>query len=134
MIVELSTLEIKEFLDRTDPDGLLRLESLESRGINLTPMQMRLMFLPRGYGKSFMSMCNLMSSMDEHEEFVISFEEMRGSRLPYIIPKEEDLNGTYQRNLDYIMKLICFINEYYSEYSIIRKTKLTIILNRKVYI
>jgi hypothetical protein len=134
MIEEMSIHEIREILERTDEAVLMRLDSLLYRGVELTPMQLRLMFFPRGYGKTFMSMCNLMMSMEEHDEFKVSFDVLMGERLPSIIPEDEDLDGSRMRNEDYIMKLIGFVNEYYPEYSIIKKDRQTIILNKKVYI
>jgi hypothetical protein len=131
---ELTINEIREILERTDEDALARLDSLVNRGIELTPMQLRLMFLPRGYGKTFMSMCNLMTSMEEHEEFMVSFNELINTRIPSIIPEDIDLNGSVIKNKDYIMNLINFVNKYYPEYSIIKKDTQTIILNKKIYI
>lgn len=110
---------------------------LSTRGIDFTITQMYLMFFPRRYGKTFMSMSEVMYSGEELDEFIVHFTHntLRGSRYDCksFIPQDTDIKNNNQE-IDYIRELERFAEEYYPELSVKNINLKTIKFIRKVYI
>ena len=56
----------------TGKDTFKKMVDLERRGVVLTPMQANLMFVKRGYGKTFMEYCRVLAENSTREYFTVS--------------------------------------------------------------
>ncbi len=112
---------------------LKRYNDFVKRGIDFTPMQMHLMFFPRGYGKTFMSMCKLCEEACKWDKSIITFETQRGNTDIVIIPDDEDCTKQIMQE-HYIKGLRDFIHEYYPEFSVrlINKRRMKLIKKRLI--
>ena len=111
---ELSYELIKEHLKRkAEYDGTIayeRLLDLEKRGIKLTPMQANLMFFKRGYGKTFMSYCNIIAENANKEYFRVNIKTTE-------LDEESQACG-YQQKVEWIRGFGYFMEQYGTDFKI----------------
>lgn len=113
------------------PKQYERYNRLSNRGIDFTVTQIHLMFIPRGFGKTFMSMCEVMDAGSQYDEFAVSFSKRLGDdRIPTLIPKDADAVNHHIK-IDYLNKLVIFAEEYFREYNAVREEAHRLIFTRR---
>lgn len=87
-----------------------------SHGIELSDMQLILMFHNRQYGKTFMSMCKFMYSVKDKKEFIVTTgsNPSMGYR-PFVY--DEDCTNM-ERYVWYLRELVGFVSKYFPYYKI----------------
>ena len=91
---------------------------LKIHNIELTDMQLNLMFINRQYGKTFMDMCDLMYCARNYDNFYVAWDAEEipsGERL--FIPQDPDIMGLRMRKDNYLYALLKFIEKYFPEYT-----------------
>ncbi len=132
-MIQFTKEEILEHLKRQPPEQLDRYNDFIKRGIDFTPMQMTLMFFPRQYGKTFISMCELAEEARKWDETFITFEFELGTTERTLIPNDVDITKEVHK-IEYLKKFSEFLNEYYFEFKVVpvNKFKLKLIKKRLI--
>jgi len=111
---ELTYEQVKDHLKmRFIHDGDIAYKDLlnfEERGIQLTPMQANLMFLNRGYGKTFMTYCELLKENRMKEYFKINIDDAERDEDSQIL--------RHTGKLDWLKGFIYFMKQYGKDFSI----------------
>ena len=130
--------DMQTILEILDMQGDNRLKDTLARGIDLAPFQANLLFLKRGYGKTYMSyieMANdILKYMNDYGKDSVIIGESTEISKKYVdfnpIYYDTDiLNHNMLRN--WLMGFEAFIKEYFKEFTIEFKDNITAIITKE---
>lgn len=113
-----SVTDVMKVLERCDVEGYNKLKDVIDRNIPIEGFQANLMYLNRGYGKSWMSYIlvaqQCMEILDKHDEVTV------GSRSAIINPAyyDIDISTNHRRMQTWLEAFRLFIDEYYPDMKI----------------
>lgn len=112
--------EIIKILQQSYPEEYTRFLNFKKQGINFDNTQMHMMFLPRRYGKTFMSYCRIAEKVKStREKYVIDLDSplLCSDKLDitYITYTDCDLVDNKGMKSSYVDGLFKFLLEYYPE-------------------
>ena len=124
-----TTDDVLEYLRTTESSNYILLKELIDRDIPIEYFQANLMYMKRGYGKTWMSYCmvasDLYQKLQTKESYPVSFESTR---------LDKDCT-THARKQEWLRQFSEFIAKYFSDIELIRNesnaTKLTYRLKDK---
>jgi len=109
-----------------NPEAKNKYDFFTKLGMEFSITQLHLMFFPRGYGKTFMSMCEVMYDVKDFKEFILSFEHLKKfSKILIMEGKDVDIyvHNNLKRKEQYLYDFTLFVEKYFPNYKLMEKDK-----------